>query len=182
VSAKSAGRERPLSELEGCILGHLARRGPCTPYAVRRSFQLSPSSHWSGSAGAVYPALERLEERGLVRSEHAPLGGRQAWLYALTARGRARFRAWLEPPFAPDVLSVPPDPLRTRVSFFSTLTPARRARFVAAALAGVRRHLEAIAGLRGHDEDDRLAHTAARHALRARVRWLQGLRRRELSG
>jgi len=176
VSAKRARRERPLSELEGCVLGHLLRRGPCTPYAVRRSFQLSPSSHWSGSAGAVYPALERLEERGLVRSVHAPRGGRKAWRYALTARGRARFNTWLEPPFAPDVLSVPPDPLRTRVHFFSTMTPARRARFVAAAVTGIGRHLEVLARSRGHDEDDRRALAAARHALRARMRWLAGLR------
>src|SRR6185436_15686794 len=112
-----------------------------TPYAVRRSFQLSPSSHWSGSAGAVYPALARLEERGLVRSEHAPRGGRQAWRYAITARGNARFRAWLEPPFAPEVISVPPDPLRTRIHFLATMTSARRAKFVAAALAGLRGHL-----------------------------------------
>ena len=81
----------------------------------------SPSSHWSGSAGAVYPVLERLEARGLVRSRRADTGDREGWSCALTPAGRAALQAWLGPPFGPDVLALEADPLRTRAHFLGAL-------------------------------------------------------------
>jgi DNA-binding PadR family transcriptional regulator len=54
--------------LEGCVLGILWERGPCTAYAARKVLRESPSPYWSGSAGAVYPLLARLEGRRLVRA------------------------------------------------------------------------------------------------------------------
>ena len=177
-----AKRDRPLSELEGCVLGHLEKHGGSTAYAVRQSFLHSPSSHWSGSAGAVYPALARLETRGLVKSVGAAQGGRQAWRYSLTPVGRRRFFAWLEPPFLPEVLSVPPDPLRTRMSFLDLLSPARRAEFVDVAIDGLRRHLETLRAWPAAGGDECLAHDAAQHVMRARIAWLEGLRRRSPRG
>ncbi len=53
-----------LSELEAVVLGLVWSDGPCTAYAVRRTVQASLSAQWSGSAGAVYPAVARLEQRG----------------------------------------------------------------------------------------------------------------------
>lgn len=170
-------RERGLSELEGTVLGHLWKHGPTTAYAVRRAFLDSPSSHWSGSAGAVYPVLERLERVGVVRSESAPRGGRDASHYSLTSRGRARFLAWIEPPFAADVISVPPDPLRTRAHFFSAIPPARRARFFTIAIAGLRRHLVELDPTAIDDEDDRRALAGAKAVVRARIAWLEAMRR-----
>src|SRR5262245_60840622 len=166
-----------LSELEGCVLGHLSRRGPATAYAVRRAFLDSPSSHWSGSAGAVYPLLERLEARGLVRSRKAPTGARQAWLYAITPGGRRRLRAWLLPPFSADLVSTPQDPLRTRVHFLSLIPERQRAALFDAALAGLRRHLSALQALRKVGPDDRRALRGAVLAMRARIAWFAGLRR-----
>jgi DNA-binding PadR family transcriptional regulator len=171
-------RDRPLSELEGCVLGHLWKRGASTPYAVRRMFLDSPSSHWSGSAGAVYPVLERLEERGLVAATHAPRGEREAWTYALTAAGRRRFRTWLEPPFAAEFVSVPPDPLRTRLSFLGVLDAAQRRRFLVRAVAALRQELAALARRHEEDEDERCAHAAAVHACEARVKCFAVLGRR----
>ena len=169
-------RDRPLSELEGCVLGELWRKGPCTPYSVRRMFLDSPSSHWSGSAGAVYPVLERLERRGLVVSKHAARGARDAWTYALTAAGRKRFRAWLEPPFGPELVSVPPDPLRTRLSFLAVLPAARRARFLAHAVQALERELEAYQGHARPERDELLARSAALAAMRARLGWFRSKR------
>jgi len=177
-AAARTKRNRPLSELEGCVLGCLWKRGASTPYAVRRLFLDSPSSHWSGSAGAVYPVLERLENRGLVAATHAPRGERQAWTYALTAAGRRRFRAWLEPPFAAELVSVPPDPLRTRLSFLGVLGPAQRRRFLARAVAALRREFETLAQQVEEDEDERCAHAAALHAIRARLDCFEALGRK----
>ena len=55
---------RGLSELEAVVLGLVWSDGPCTAYAVRRTVQASLSAQWSGSAGAVYPAVARLEGPG----------------------------------------------------------------------------------------------------------------------
>ncbi len=168
---------RRLSELEGCVLGHLWRHGPGTAYSVRRAFLVSPSSHWSGSAGAVYPLLARLEKRRLVSSRKAPRGGRKAWLYAITPTGRERFLAWLRPPFSPDVVSVPPDPLRTRVHFLALLSPRRRAGMLGEAVASLRRQLGALKAMPGDNDDDRRALKGAVLATRARIEWLASLHR-----
>lgn len=168
---------RALSEFEGCVLGHLTRHGPATAYSVRLAFLVSPSSHWSGSAGAVYPLLERLEKRRLVSSRKAPRGGRMAWRYAITSAGRARFLAWLRPPFGPDVAGVPPDPLRTRVHFLGVLSRAQRVQMLADALASVRAELALLQPGDGDDADDRRALRGAVLATEARIEWLAGLQR-----
>jgi len=177
-TAARTKRDRPLSELEGCVLGYLWKRGACTPYAVRRMFLDSPSSHWSGSAGAVYPVLERLERLGLVAATHAPRGERQAWTYALTAAGRRRFRVWLEPPFAAELVSVPPDPLRTRLSFLGVLGPLQRRRFLARAVAALRHEFEILDQHVEEDADERNAHAAALHAVQARLECFEALGRK----
>ena len=165
------------SELEGCVLGHLWKCGPCTAYSIRRVLLDSPSSHWSGSAGAVYPLLARFERRGLVRSRKAMRGDREGWLYALTPAGRGRFRAWLGPPITPDVVSITPDPLRTRVHFLGALSPRRRAAFFAAARAALELHLEELRAAPLADEFDRLALRGALRLTRVRLAWLEEVRR-----
>src|SRR5262252_1915289 len=110
----SASSVRRLTELEGAVLGVIARSSPCTPYRVRRVFLDSPSPYWSGSAGAIYPLLRRLEQRGLLTSRKRRTGRRAALAYTLTARGTQAFRAWLQPPWPTVVTGVPADPLRTR--------------------------------------------------------------------
>jgi len=122
----------------------------------------------------VYPALERLEDLGLVRSKHAPNGRRDGWRYELTSSGRRRFFAWLEPPFATEVLSVPPDPLRTRLSFLSVLPAARRKRYFAASVRALLEHFEEFRAARDdEDEDENHAHAAGNHAMRARIEWMR---------
>ena len=133
------------SELEGVVLGHLWKRGPCTTYSIRKELLQSPSSHWSASSGAIYPLLARFEERGLVRSRKAMRKNRAGWRYALTAAGRKRFLAWLGPPLAGEIVSIAADPLRTRVYFLGALSGQERAAFLASARAVLKRHLAELA-------------------------------------
>jgi DNA-binding PadR family transcriptional regulator len=168
---------RPLSDLEGCVLGHLWKYGPSTAYAVRKELLASPSSHWSGSAGAIYPLLLRLEERGIVASRRGAHGDRQHWSYALTAPGHDAFLAWLSPPFDPDLISIAPDPLRTRMYFLGALSPRRRATFLARASEQLERYLKVVAQLPQSDEFDRLAVRGALRLTRARIAWLADVRR-----
>lgn len=116
--------QRALTELEGTVLGVVRLRQPCTSYRVRREFTESPSPYWSGSAGAIYPLMTRLERAGLLRSTAESTGSRRSREYRLTAAGRAALVRWLGPPVPPEVVGVPPDPLRTRVPFLEALPPA----------------------------------------------------------
>jgi DNA-binding PadR family transcriptional regulator len=84
-----------LTELEGAALSVINRLGSCTPYQIRQDFLSSRSREWSGSAGAVYPAIRRMESAGLLRAE---MGGdaRRSVRYSLSAPGRRAYSAWLK--------------------------------------------------------------------------------------
>jgi DNA-binding PadR family transcriptional regulator len=120
-------KERSLTELEGAALGVVLRDGPCTSYAVKELFRASPSDFWSGSAGAIYPLMKRLEKRGLVASEAGSTGRRSRRDYRITALGRRAFERWLTD--AQRAAGMGFDPLRTRLVFFDQLSPEARSAF-----------------------------------------------------
>jgi DNA-binding PadR family transcriptional regulator len=120
-SGRVALRRVVLTELEGCVLGIVWSQGPCTAYAARRVFLDSPSPYWSGSAGAVYPLLVRLEDRGLVRARAHSLGLRASRRFGITPPGRRMLERWLGPPLPDWILGIPMDPLRTRMGFLGAL-------------------------------------------------------------
>lgn len=170
-----AGAER-LTELEGCVLGLIRQRGPCTPYAIRREFLASLTPHWSGSAGAIYPLIERLSRRRLLRAVGPTGDGRGGRLYALTASGRRAFLHWLSPPFSELTLGVPPDPVRSRVGFLGLLPPPARLAFLNEVLEQFRRalaKLEANLAREATDPFERLAVRGSYLALQARLTWVQ---------
>lgn len=87
------------SLLHYALLGLLAR-GPASGYDLRKVFQETLLGVYSDSPGSIYPALRRLEARGLVRAGPAE-GGRRRRPLALTPAGRRALEAWLREP--PDV-------------------------------------------------------------------------------
>jgi DNA-binding PadR family transcriptional regulator len=169
---------RQPTELEGAVLGVLREQGPCTAYAVRRVFLDSPSPYWSGSAGAIYPLMKRLQRLGRIASRRGSTGRRPSRLYRLTAAGARAFRAWLRPPWPAIVTGVPADPVRTRVSFLGALSATERSRFLREAIDRIEPHLrDQEKDLARHRRAGNPFETAvARGAiasLRARRRWLQ---------
>lgn len=168
---------RQLSELEGAVLGIIGLEGPCTAYAVRARFLASPSPQWSGSAGAIYPLVERLERRGLLSSKAQKGTRRKGRLYALAPAGRRTLRAWLAPPLPGWALGVPPDPLRTRLGFFHVLSPGERQAFVQEAREGVSLQIRAIRedlkSCRDAAPWRRLVARGALASLKARQAWLR---------
>jgi len=145
-----------MSELEHVVLGVVSREQPCTAYGVRKVFLNSPSSYWSGSAGAIYPLMRRLEQAGLIRS--APCRGdkRRARLYQLTSNGRARLN----------------------VSFFGALTHRERQTAVKEAQANLREQLQHIRAemptQNGEDASyDDLVDRGAVLSIRAQLAWLK---------
>jgi DNA-binding PadR family transcriptional regulator len=87
-----------VSVLGYALLGLLHQR-PSSGYALRRAFATTPLGTFSDSPGAIYPALRRLEEQGLVRGRvESSAGLRQKQTFRLTARGLAALKEWLERP------------------------------------------------------------------------------------
>jgi DNA-binding PadR family transcriptional regulator len=131
-------------ELECFVLGLIWQHGPCSPYQVRRILLDSPSAHWSGSAGAIYPLIRRLEKQGAVTGKAARDGKRRRREYAITAKGRTMLRRWLGPPLSEAAVTVTSDPLRTRARFLGLLSAAEREVWLAEAHAALERVLAAV--------------------------------------
>ena len=86
---------RRLTNLEHLLLGLLHLK-PASGYALRKTFASTPLGHYSDSPGSIYPALNRLRRRGLVRpAKDQPATGRGTVLVSLTANGLAELRSWL---------------------------------------------------------------------------------------
>jgi DNA-binding PadR family transcriptional regulator len=149
---------------------------------LRREFLRSPSPHWSGSAGAIYPLVERLERRNCIRSEPHSTGHRRSRKYRLTPAGLRALHRWLGPPLSPRTIGVPSDPLRTRVEFIAALPARQQARFLAEAETKVRQHLRVVVEdcRRWKQRGDFSKYWTARGArqmLRARLDWIRAFAR-----
>lgn len=93
---------RRLTNLEFLLLG-LIHQKPASGYALRKSFATTPLGHYSDSPGSIYPALQRLHRRGLVRpTKDQPSTGRGTLLFSLSPKGLAELRAWLQRPVTLD--------------------------------------------------------------------------------
>jgi DNA-binding PadR family transcriptional regulator len=133
-----------LSEIEACVLALVSVEGPSTPYAIRKVFLDSPSPQWSGSAGTIYPLIERLLRRRLIRSKLCLTGKRRGHQISLTTAGSRALRLWLSLPIPEWVAGVPPDPLRTRVRFLGAINPNQQRAFLQNAHQRTRAHLRAV--------------------------------------
>ena len=83
--------------LDPLILAVLAE-GALHGYAVIEELKLRSGGELDLPEGTVYPALHRLERRGLLRSGWTTAEGRRRRVYRLTASGRrelaSRAREW----------------------------------------------------------------------------------------
>ncbi len=119
-------RSRALTELEGAALTVIHRLKSCTPYRVRLDFQQSRSHEWSGSAGAVYPALRRMQARGLLRAEQTG-EGRKSVNYSLSKAGSDALARWLTD--SERAAGSGLDPFRCRADLWRDLPKAVRETF-----------------------------------------------------
>jgi DNA-binding PadR family transcriptional regulator len=92
-----------LTAFEHVLLG-LVCLSPSSGYDLKRVFAATPMGVYQPSSGALYPALRRLEARGLVRAK-APEGAgdsaRRRRVYEPTQEGRKAHMAWLRTPVEP---------------------------------------------------------------------------------
>jgi len=72
----------------------LLRSGSFNGWDIMQRLQLVSGEVLSVTPGALYPALHRLEERGLISAEWGPSeNNRKAKFYELTALGRKQLEA-----------------------------------------------------------------------------------------
>ena len=141
---KKLRSSKELSEIEGCVLGLLSVDGPATPYKIRKVFLESPNPQWSGSAGTIYPLIERLLQRKLIRSKVCLTGKRRGHRISVTPSGSRALEQWLSVPIPDWVAGVPPDPLRTRIRFLGAIGNNLLQQFLQDAFRRTHAHLAAI--------------------------------------
>jgi PadR family transcriptional regulator AphA len=91
-----------LTSFEHVLLGMISLQ-PSTGYDLKRRFATTAIGVYQPSSGALYPALDRLERRGLLRSEapHPTEGGRPRRVYHPTEEGRQAHLEWVREPVVP---------------------------------------------------------------------------------
>ncbi|WAH39184.1 PadR family transcriptional regulator [Alicyclobacillus dauci] len=68
-------------------------------YDIKAKFELSVSNFYNASFGAIYPALRKMEQDGLVEKKVVPQEGKpNKNLYQITDSGRETFLAYLNSP------------------------------------------------------------------------------------
>jgi len=168
-------RKAGLTELEGAILAAVRRAGSITPYKLRHAFLVSPSMEWSGSAGAVYPAMRRLKGGGLLTAKRSD-DGRGTEHYSLTKKGGRALKPW-----AADmsrVVGAGSDPFRTRVPEWLMLAGGERARLLAKIERAVRARCRALkAEMAKHGRVERAQFALELDLQRARLRWIAAHKR-----
>jgi DNA-binding PadR family transcriptional regulator len=95
---------RQLTTFEHILLG-LICTSPASGYDLKRIFAVTPMGVYQPSSGALYPALHRLERRGMVRTQagsgDAGPPARHRRVYEPTPAGRAAHAGWLRTPVDP---------------------------------------------------------------------------------
>jgi DNA-binding PadR family transcriptional regulator len=161
--------------LDLAILG-LLRDTPRHGYELKQ--QLAGLGFWKVSFGSLYPALRRLEKRGLIEALRAT-GRRKA--YQITASGRAEFARLLED----DTDSFEEDRrFSLRLAFFRYLEPAMRVKTLQRRRRRLVEHLgESTRNLRratapGRDQVDRYTRALMERSVQsteADIAWLDEL-------
>jgi len=91
---------RRLTTLEYLLLFLLSQQ-PASGYALRKAFASTPLGHHSDSPGSIYPALQRLVRRGLLRPTKDPSPSRRRKrLFSSTPKAVAELRSWVHRPIS----------------------------------------------------------------------------------
>jgi DNA-binding PadR family transcriptional regulator len=94
-------RRRRRGDVRLALLMLLSIEGPLNGYQLMQRLEERSEGRWRPSPGSVYPALQQLEDEGLIRSVQAEGDGRA---FELTDAGRANVseRGEEKPPWQPD--------------------------------------------------------------------------------
>jgi DNA-binding PadR family transcriptional regulator len=91
-----------ISKLGYAILG-LLQQQPSSGYALRKIFASTAMTTYSDSPGAIYPALRRLEQQGLIHGSIEESSGlRRRRIFRMTPHGLAALKKWIKRPLVRD--------------------------------------------------------------------------------
>lgn len=93
-----------LTAFEQLLLGLICMR-PSSGYDLKRSFSMTPLGVYQPSSGALYPALARLEGKGLIGHQGPAEPGRRRLVYEATPSGRTTNITWIRLPVRPVTVS-----------------------------------------------------------------------------
>ena len=96
VPDNAAGHKdlQALTTQDYVVLG-MVRIGCRTGYEVKQMVEMSIRFYWTISHVQIYPALRRLEERGLLEGKDDPRGRRARRVYEITEAGERALSDWL---------------------------------------------------------------------------------------
>jgi DNA-binding PadR family transcriptional regulator len=118
-------KHRTPTTLEYALLG-LVHAEPRSGYDLCKVFETTPMGHYSSSPGAIYPALKRLDNAGLVSGEVEKAGSmRPRKKYTVTPLGQETLREWVSQGVSRDDLVWGGDELMLRFGFMGQLVPAQ---------------------------------------------------------
>lgn len=168
---------RTPTALEYALLG-LLHQQPQSGYDLRKIFEMTALGNYSGSPGAIYPALRRLEKHDLIEGEvDSSKEMRPRKLFRPTEAGRGRFRDWLVCDIERGDVERRMDELMLRFAFHATLdSRAATLRFLGSFLEEVEKYVGELDRQRGLFPEGtplhpRLALAAGIEQYRACARW-----------
>jgi DNA-binding PadR family transcriptional regulator len=168
---------RTQTALDYALLGLLCQ-SPQSGYDMRKIFETMALGNYSGSPGAIYPALRRLEQLGLVEGEIDNTKAlRPKKVFRPTKAGRKTLRAWLGREIEPEDVERRIDELMLRFAFHWVLDSRKATRrFLESFLSEVEDYLEELSRQRklfpeGAPLHPRLALAAGIEQYRACARW-----------
>ena len=128
---RTMAEETAITSLGYALLG-LVHLQPQSGYDLRKVFETTPMGHYSSSPGAIYPALKRLEEQGLIRGEVADGDTlRPKRVYSSTRRGMDALRVWVSQPVTREAFLRSDDELMLRFALMgSVVDDATTSRFL----------------------------------------------------
>jgi DNA-binding PadR family transcriptional regulator len=171
-------KEQQDSSLNFAIVGLLWQE-PRSGYDLRKFFASTPMISFSDSPGAIYPALQRLERRGLVRGRMEGSSGRGRKTFATTAQGRSEFKRWQTKAITRRDIIRNIDALMLRFAFMDQFaTKAATMRFLRDFARGLEAHLPTLRGFletngRFMPQSGRLAMESGIQAYEAQSRWVK---------
>lgn len=121
VQCQNVMKKETPTVLAYALLG-LLHQQPRSGYDLRKIFESTPMAHYSGSPGAIYPALRRLEQKSLIIGKLDQTHARRPrQVFRPSSSGKRAFRKWLalEPQRSDVVWSL--DELKLRFAFHNYL-------------------------------------------------------------
>jgi DNA-binding PadR family transcriptional regulator len=164
-----------LTDNEGSLLAVILRQQPVTAYQVMRIYELSPVSSFNTSKGGLYPAINRLRERGYLSAEVIEGDRRGSERLSCTPAGVEAVKQWVLD--LRDTHFLPIDPLRTKVMSFNLLSRDEQIEWIVDAKAQLQAKLDEVNVYDTTVEIpfQALIHDNAVTALQSRIQWLDRL-------